>query len=122
VRLEGLGKLKKSNYFIGNGTRELPACSTVQPTTLLRTYIYAYLSSKGVQTNLRNLVLLNFVPFLLKRFITSHTIGTVTTQKYFCYVHFNYIFIGVLYTVPHILIYEVYIYIIIIMKIEYIKI
>jgi hypothetical protein len=34
VRLEGLGKLKKSNNFIGNWTRDLPACSIVpQPTT-----------------------------------------------------------------------------------------
>jgi hypothetical protein len=40
VRLEGLGKLKKKkkfNDFIGNQTRDLPACSIVpQPTTLQR--------------------------------------------------------------------------------------
>jgi hypothetical protein len=35
VRLEGSGKLKKSNDLIGNRTRDLPACSIVpQPTTL----------------------------------------------------------------------------------------
>jgi hypothetical protein len=35
VRLEELGKLKHSIDFIGNGTRDLPACSIVpQPTTL----------------------------------------------------------------------------------------
>jgi hypothetical protein len=37
-RLEGLGKLKKSNDLIGNQTRDLPACRIVpQPTTLSRT-------------------------------------------------------------------------------------
>jgi hypothetical protein len=37
VRLEGLGKLKKSNYLIRIRTRHLPACSVVpQPTTLPR--------------------------------------------------------------------------------------
>jgi hypothetical protein len=37
VQLEGLGKLKKSNDFIGNLSRDLPACSIVhQPTTLSR--------------------------------------------------------------------------------------
>jgi hypothetical protein len=37
VRLEGLGKLKKSNDLIGNRTGDLPACSIVlQPTTLQR--------------------------------------------------------------------------------------
>jgi hypothetical protein len=37
VRLEGLGKLKKSSDFIGTWTRDLPACSIVpQPTTLPR--------------------------------------------------------------------------------------
>jgi hypothetical protein len=37
MRLEGLGKLKISNYLIGNRTRDLPACSIVpQPTTLPR--------------------------------------------------------------------------------------
>jgi hypothetical protein len=37
VRLEGLGKLKKSNDLIGIRIRDLPACSIVfQPTTLLR--------------------------------------------------------------------------------------
>jgi hypothetical protein len=35
VRLEGLGKLKKINYFIGSGTSDLPACSTApEPSTL----------------------------------------------------------------------------------------
>jgi hypothetical protein len=39
VRLEGLGKLKKSNDVIRNGTRDLPACSIVpQPTALLRSH------------------------------------------------------------------------------------
>jgi hypothetical protein len=34
LRMEGLGKLKQFNYFIGNRTRDLPACSIVpQPTT-----------------------------------------------------------------------------------------
>jgi hypothetical protein len=47
VRLEGFGKLKKSNNLIGNGTRDLLACSIVpQPTTLSRapnlTYIFSY--------------------------------------------------------------------------------
>jgi hypothetical protein len=37
VRLEGLGRLKKSNYLIGNRTRNLSTCSIVpQPTTLPR--------------------------------------------------------------------------------------
>jgi hypothetical protein len=37
MRLEGLRQLKKVNDFIGNRTRDLPACSTVpQPTTLPR--------------------------------------------------------------------------------------
>jgi hypothetical protein len=37
MRLEGLGKLKKSNDLIGIRTRDLPACSVVpQPTTLPR--------------------------------------------------------------------------------------
>jgi hypothetical protein len=37
VRLEGLGKLKKSNDLIGTRTRYLPTCSIVpQPTTLPR--------------------------------------------------------------------------------------
>jgi hypothetical protein len=37
VRLEGLGKLKKSNNVLGNRTCDLPACSIVpQPTTLPR--------------------------------------------------------------------------------------
>jgi hypothetical protein len=37
VRLEELGKLKKCNDLIGNGTRDLPACSAVlQSTTLPR--------------------------------------------------------------------------------------
>jgi hypothetical protein len=37
MKLEGLGQLKKSNNFMGNQTRDLPACSTVpQPTTLPR--------------------------------------------------------------------------------------
>jgi hypothetical protein len=35
VRLEGLGKLKKANDFIGSRNRLLPICSVVpQPTTL----------------------------------------------------------------------------------------
>jgi hypothetical protein len=35
LRLEGLGQLKKSNDPIGDGTRDLQACSIVpQPTTL----------------------------------------------------------------------------------------
>jgi hypothetical protein len=37
VRLEGLGKLKKIDYLIGNQSRNLPDCSVVsQPTTLPR--------------------------------------------------------------------------------------
>jgi hypothetical protein len=37
VRLEGLGKLKKSSDLMGNRTCDLPACSIVpQPTTLSR--------------------------------------------------------------------------------------
>jgi hypothetical protein len=37
VRLEILGKLKKSNDLIGNGTRDFPACSRVpQPIALPR--------------------------------------------------------------------------------------
>jgi hypothetical protein len=37
MRLEGLGKLKKSSDLIWNRTRDIPACSTVpQPTMLLR--------------------------------------------------------------------------------------
>jgi hypothetical protein len=37
VRLEGLGKLKKSDDLIGNLTHHLPACSIVpEPTTLPR--------------------------------------------------------------------------------------
>jgi hypothetical protein len=37
MRLEGLGKLKKSNNLIGNGTRDLPAFSIgPQPNTLPR--------------------------------------------------------------------------------------
>jgi hypothetical protein len=35
VRLEGLGKLKKSNDLIGNRTRDLPACSILPQTTTL---------------------------------------------------------------------------------------
>jgi hypothetical protein len=36
VRLEGLGKLKKSNDLIGNRIRDLPPCSIVpQPITIL---------------------------------------------------------------------------------------
>jgi hypothetical protein len=36
MRLEGLGKLKRSNDLIGNGNRGLPACCIVpQPATLL---------------------------------------------------------------------------------------
>jgi hypothetical protein len=31
VRLEGSGKLKKSNDLIGTRTRDLPACSVVPP-------------------------------------------------------------------------------------------
>jgi hypothetical protein len=40
MRLEGLGQLKKkSNYLIGNRTRDLPACSIVpQSTTSLVFY------------------------------------------------------------------------------------
>jgi hypothetical protein len=33
VRLEGLGKLKKSNDLIGNGARDLPACIIVPQLT-----------------------------------------------------------------------------------------
>jgi hypothetical protein len=41
VLLEGLGKLKKSNDFIGNQTRDLPPCTTVpQPTMLPCAPIY----------------------------------------------------------------------------------
>jgi hypothetical protein len=47
VRLEGLGKLKKSNDLIGNRTRDLLACSIVLQPTMLprgpedgRTYVY----------------------------------------------------------------------------------
>jgi hypothetical protein len=37
MRLEGLGKFKKSNDLIGTRIRDLPACSIVpQPTTLPR--------------------------------------------------------------------------------------
>jgi hypothetical protein len=37
VRLEGLGQLKQTNDLIGNGNRDLPACSIVpQKTTLPR--------------------------------------------------------------------------------------
>jgi hypothetical protein len=37
VRLEGLGKMRKSNNLIGIRTRKLPACSIVpQPTMLPR--------------------------------------------------------------------------------------
>jgi hypothetical protein len=35
VRLEGLGKLKISDDLIGNGTRDLPACSTMLQSTTL---------------------------------------------------------------------------------------
>jgi hypothetical protein len=35
VRLEGLGKLKKSNYLIGDRTRDLAACSIVPQPTML---------------------------------------------------------------------------------------
>jgi hypothetical protein len=35
VRLEGLGKLKKSNDLIGNRIRDLPACNMVPQTTAL---------------------------------------------------------------------------------------
>jgi hypothetical protein len=35
LRLEWLGQLKKFNNFIGNRTRDLPACSTVPQTTTL---------------------------------------------------------------------------------------
>jgi hypothetical protein len=44
VRLEGLGKLKKSNDLIGTRSHDLPACSIVpQPTTLQRAPIYIYI-------------------------------------------------------------------------------
>jgi hypothetical protein len=36
VRLQVIGKLRKSNDFTGNRTRDLPACSIVQLTTLPR--------------------------------------------------------------------------------------
>jgi hypothetical protein len=44
VRLEELGQLKeKSNYLIGNRTREHPACSIVpQSTTLPRAPIFKH--------------------------------------------------------------------------------
>jgi hypothetical protein len=39
LRLEGLCKLKKSSGFIGNRTRNLPACSKMQDTKI-NTFIY----------------------------------------------------------------------------------
>jgi hypothetical protein len=49
VRLEGLGQLKTSSDLIGNGTRDLPACSIVpQPTTLLRAPIFCFCKVKIV--------------------------------------------------------------------------
>jgi hypothetical protein len=40
ARLEGLGKLKKSNDLIGNGTHDVPVYSIVsQPTMLPRTLL-----------------------------------------------------------------------------------
>jgi hypothetical protein len=40
VRLEGLGKLKKSSDLNGNRTHDLPACSLLlQPTTLPRAFL-----------------------------------------------------------------------------------
>jgi hypothetical protein len=36
VRLQGLGKLKKSSDIIGNRTRGLPPCSIVPQTTSLQ--------------------------------------------------------------------------------------
>jgi hypothetical protein len=35
MQLEGLGKLKKFNYLIGNRTHNLPACSIVPQLTTL---------------------------------------------------------------------------------------
>jgi hypothetical protein len=47
VRLEGLGKLKKSNDLIGNRSRDIPACSIVpQPSTLPRDPIISHVDPK----------------------------------------------------------------------------
>jgi hypothetical protein len=43
LRLELLGKLKKSNDLIGNRTRDLPACSIVPQPTKLPRDLEAYL-------------------------------------------------------------------------------
>jgi hypothetical protein len=52
VRLEGLSKFEKSNYLIGNRTRDLPACSIVpQPATLQRDPYYAELNKVYVTSS-----------------------------------------------------------------------
>jgi hypothetical protein len=52
VRLEGLGKLKKSNDLIGNQTHDLPAFSIVpQPTVLLRAAVLYALSYKYMRNS-----------------------------------------------------------------------
>jgi hypothetical protein len=49
--LEGLSQLKKSNDFIVNRTRDLPACSIVpQPTTLPRAPVIRYLEKQLIQS------------------------------------------------------------------------
>jgi hypothetical protein len=51
VWLEGLGKLRKSSYFIGDRTRDLPACSILlQPTMLplAQRHEYKYTHEKAV--------------------------------------------------------------------------
>jgi hypothetical protein len=49
VRLEGLGQTEKSDDFIGNGNRDLPACSIMpQPTTLPRGPLLTY--TEGVSS------------------------------------------------------------------------
>jgi hypothetical protein len=55
VRLEGLGKLKKSNDLIGNRTRDLLACSIMpQPTTIPRAPFSQKVRRRGTHTFLNS--------------------------------------------------------------------
>jgi hypothetical protein len=68
MRLDGMGKLKKSNNLIGNRTGDLPACSIApQPTALRYSSSNANISiipaNSPISTNIKSLKVSNYGTF-----------------------------------------------------------
>jgi hypothetical protein len=89
VRLEGLGKFKKSNDLIGTRTRDLPACSIVsQPTTLPMYYLKRNWAETGesicIELTVKLKLKLNIIKIKITIYIYIYIYRYILFLRYVC--------------------------------------